>query len=242
LTRARFLVSSIELDRGDLQLRSDELRHLRARRLRAGAEIVLTDGEGRQRRGTIERITRQYAQVRLDQSDPAIDEAAPPGARLELAQAVLKADKLDLVIEKATELGVSSLIVFTSSRCVARPVPERLARWQRIARSAAKQCQRSAVPLIRGPVAFDEVLDAAPSRRRLLFWEGAGSARLNEADVLPASGLLAVVGPEGGFDPVEVAGARKAGFQIVGLGPRILRAETAAIVAVTLCQRLWGDL
>lgn len=241
MSSARFLVESSELDCDSLQLRGEELRHLRARRLGPGAEIVLLDGTGRQRRATIEVVTSKRAQLRLHAEATSI-KSHESHLRLELAQAALKADKLDLVIEKATELGVSGVAVFTSARCVSKPDPGRADRWQRVARSAAKQCRRSTVPGVRGPLGFDEVLSATTSGPRLLFWEGATSVRLEARFVTPPEAILAVVGPEGGFDPKEIAAARAAGFEIVGLGPRILRAETAAIVVVALCQRLWGDL
>jgi len=241
LPPARFIVASGDLDRGIVQLRGAELRHLRARRLGSGAEIVLTDGAGRERRGTIEDMTPRYAQVRLHLA-VSKDASSESRLRLDLAQAALKADKLDFVVEKATELGVNSVTVFTSTRCVSKPAPGRLDRWKRIAQSATAQSQRSVVPLIRGPMTFAEVLATAPASLRLLFWEQAVSERLDPGLLSPAAKVLAVVGPEGGFGPTEVAAARAAGFHIVGLGPRVLRAETAAIVAVTLCQRLWGDL
>jgi 16S rRNA (uracil1498-N3)-methyltransferase len=241
LPPARFIVASGDLDRGFIQLRGAELRHLRARRLGPGDEIVVTDGAGRERRGTIENVAPRHAQVRLHLG-ASQHTSSESKLHLDLAQAALKADKLDLVIEKATELGVSSVTIFSSTRCVSKPAPGRLDRWTRIAQSATAQSQRAVVPVIRGPVTFAEVLSTAAARPRLLFWEQAVSERLDPRLLRATANVLAVVGPEGGFEPTEVAAARSAGFHIVGLGPRILRAETAAIVAVTLCQRLWGDL
>lgn len=240
MSSARFLVDSIDLDRDGLYLRGEEFRHLRARRLGPGATVLLFDGAGRQRVATIEKVTLRHAELRLH-AEVDHDSLAQSHLRLELAQAALKADKLDFVIEKTTELGVSSLTVFLSKRCVSRPPPSRAERWQRIARSAAKQCGRVTVPTIHGPVGFDELLAAASSSPRLLFWEGS-SARLEPRTSTRPTNVLAVVGPEGGFERGEVAAAQQAGLEIVGLGPRVLRAETAAVVAVTLCQRLWGDL
>jgi 16S rRNA (uracil1498-N3)-methyltransferase len=163
---------------------------------------------------------------------------------LVLAQALLKADKLDLVIEKTTELGVTEVLIFTSDRTIGGASENRRSRWNRIAQSAAKQCQRSAVPRVEGPVPFDAVLDRCAGGLRLLLWEGfshsgPGIARHQLQD---RAAVLAAVGPEGGFSPREVGRAAAAGFHIVGLAPRILRAETAAIAAVTLCQFFWGDL
>jgi 16S rRNA (uracil1498-N3)-methyltransferase len=163
--------------------------------------------------------------------------------RLTLALAALKADKLDLVIEKATELGVSDILVFTSERTVRAPSPERHARWLRIARSAAKQSQRTSVPDVHGPLPVAEILARRLEANRLFFWEAASP----EASPLlarrsPQARILAVVGPEGGFSAAEASQAEDNGFELVRLGRRPLRAETAAIVAVSLCQFLWGDL
>jgi len=164
--------------------------------------------------------------------------------RLVLAQGVLKGDKLDLVVEKATELGEHEILFFNSERTVGRAASERHARWARIARSAAQQSQRTTVPDVRGPVPLEEVL-AYPTRGlRLFFWEGVSSsgqlaAHERRSDV---SDVLVVVGPEGGFTSAEASRAAGAGFEVVGLSRRILRAETAALVAVTLAQFLWGDL
>jgi len=241
LTTPTFLVSSGDLNREEIQLRSSELRHLRARRLGPGDDVVLTDGTGRRRYGTIVSLSRAGAEIRLLRSHPSCGRSTESPLQLELALAALKSDKLDLVIEKATELGASSLVVFTSSRCVSRPAANRLDRWQRVARSATKQCQRSIVPPIKGPVSLSDVLSTRGDRPGFFFWEGPTSGRLETQRAVREKVLL-VVGPEGGFDTKEVAAARAAGFAIVGLGPHILRAETAAIAAVTLCHQLWGDL
>lgn len=241
MSSARFLVTKDELARSALELRGNEFRHLRVRRLAPGAEVIVTDGAGGERRGTVLKVTREHAEIRLHE----VRSGAAPETRLhlELAQAALKTDKLDLVIEKATEIGVSGVTVFTSLRCVSRPPAARLERWERVARSAAKQSQRREVPQVRGPIPFDELLSEGSSGLKLLFWEGAAAIRLEAGELPQHPGeILAVIGPEGGFDPTEIVAARAAGLRVLGMGPRILRAETAAIVAVTLCQRLWGDL
>lgn len=243
MSTARFLVDADELDREEVLLRGAELRHLRARRLGPGVEIVLIDGGGRERHATVVAVTRTQAVVRMQPDRPLGSRSVESPLRLILAQAALKSDKLDLVIEKATELGVTDLVVFTSSHCVGKPSGERLPRWERLARSAAKQCQRTFIPSIRGPVSFSEILAEERPGVALLFWEDAkADDRLIVEDVKAPETVLAMVGPEGGFSADEVAAARAAGFRVVGLGPRILRAETAAIVAVAICQTIWGDL
>jgi len=236
----RFLVSPEALDGATTELSGAELRHLRVRRLRAGSGLILTDGTGRERHGVVVDVDHRHAVIRLTAAAVRPDAS---GSRLILAQALLKGGKLDFVIEKATELGVADVRLFTCERSVHRVPPERLARWERVALSAAKQCQRSSVPSITGPTEYAVALQV-PALLRLMFWEG---ARTNPLPSLrerqpTASSVLAIVGPEGGFTAAEAHQAADAGVHLVGLGGRILRAETAALVAVTLCQYLWGDL
>jgi len=241
VSKPQFLVDSSALLEADTTLLGAELRHLRARRVSVGSEVLLTDGLGHLRRGIVSALDRHRATIRL------IEEAVTqpvPSLRLVLAQVLLKASKTDMVIEKATELGVNDIIVLTSERSVARANPEHQARWQRIATSAAKQCGRASVPRIMGPTPFETLLDAATADVRLLFWEGSRSGGLAQAKAERAcsDSVLAVVGPEGGFSTLEAAAAERARFLPISLGNHILRAETAAIVAVTLCQYLWGYL
>jgi 16S rRNA (uracil1498-N3)-methyltransferase len=241
VTTPRFLVSSESLAGTSAVLSGAELRHLRARRLRAGGAVILSDGLGQQRRGIILTLDRHRAVIRLADLEPAQRESP---LRLVVAQAALKADKLDFVVEKTTELGVSELLVLTSERTVVQVSVERMARLNRIARSAAKQCQRSVVPPINGPIALDGLLVQRPDCLRLFLWEGAplgGLTVAHRAHPTVAS-VLAVIGPEGGFSTHEARRATEMGWQLVGLSARILRAETAAVSVTALCQFLWGDL
>jgi len=237
----RFVVDSEALSATRVVLTGPQLHHLRARRLRVGSKLVLADGLGRQRHGVVTAIDRRQAMIRVTEEQPSDRDSS---LRLTLAQALLKGDKLDWVIEKATELGVAELVLFTSERTVGRAGVERAARWTRVARGAAQQCQRSTLPLIIGPVPFDQVVDRDGATLRLFFWEQEvpGGLAAVQRQHPKVSSVLAVVGPEGGFSAREAAQAAAAGFRLVGLAPRILRAETAAVAAATLCQFLWGDL
>ena len=144
----------------------------------------------------------------------------------------------------STELGASRMLPFTSERTIPeRPdFEERLGRWRRIAAAAAAQCGRAVCPEVRGVTSLGDVLSGgAEHDRRIFFWEDGGLpvAVAPNAEVRSA---LVVTGPEGGFTSEEAASAEAAGFTLAALGPRILRAETAAVAAVTLAQYLWGDL
>jgi len=242
MTLPRFLVTQDALATRRTILSGPELRHLRVRRLRVGSTVILADGSGSQRYGTVIDLTRQQAII--DLIEPQTEPCESP-LRLVLALALLKADTIDLVIEKVTELGVTEVLLFTSTRSVVREASaHRLARWHRIARSATKQCQRNTIPPVSALFSFDTLLNRKSESLRLLFWEGAPDASRGKPMVLAEDidSALAVVGPEGGFTHDEVQRAANAGFHVTGLGPRTLRAGTAGIAAVTICQFLWGDL
>ena len=237
----RFLVPSAAMRGSSCVLAGETFRHLRARRLRVGSRLVLTDGVGTARDGVVAQVDRRQAVVNLS---PAVAETRESPLHLVLAQGILKRDKLDLVVEKATELGVHEILFFTSERTVGRVASERQARWTRVARSAAEQSQRTTVPDVRGPLPLEQVLAYRTTALRLFFWEGTSTSSLlaARARCSDTSDMLVVVGPEGGFSADEARRAADAGFDVVGLSRRILRAETAAMVAVTLAQFLWGDL
>jgi 16S rRNA (uracil1498-N3)-methyltransferase len=232
----QFLVGPDSLYGARAVLTGAELHHLRVRRLHAGSEVILSDGLGHQRRGVVVALDRRQAVVVFQPQELSRRESS---LRLVLAQAVLKADRMDLVVEKATEIGVSEFLVFECERSIGRISPNRHARWLRVARGATKQSQRSTVPAI-ACISFEQLL-LRSEPLRLLFWEGEPAASLATVHGAPPA-ALAAVGPEGGFSKAEVEQASARGFHVVGLGPRTLRAETAAVVAVALCQFLWGDL
>ena len=238
----RFRVSARDLAAPKLQLRGKELRHLRdVLRLSAGSRVELFDGEGRAVVAVVDAIDRASAELTI---------VAPSKRRTEsslvitLAIALPKGAKLDWVVEKATELGVSRVLPFTSERTI----PERASyaakheRWRRIAAAAAAQSGRTRCPEIEEVASFATVLERKSAHdRAILFWEQADEAlRLEPHPGI--SRLLVVTGPEGGFSEREAEAAREAGFEIACLGPRTLRAETAAVVAVALAQIAWGDL
>jgi len=229
----RLRVADPLVDRGAVIVRGADLHHIRVRRLRPADRVVCFDDAGFECEGTIQRITADCAEIVLAFA------AQPPREsplHLSLAQAVLKGDHLAFVVEKAVELGVSEVVLMQCERAIARPSVARVERLRRIAESAAKQSGRVRVPDISGPVAFAEVL--SPSA--ILFQPGA-ERNWNET-TKETTQVTAIVGPEGGFVDDEVERARDAGCRIVALGPRILRAETAAVVACAFCQRIWGDL
>jgi 16S rRNA (uracil1498-N3)-methyltransferase len=151
---------------------------------------------------------------------------------------------MELVIQKATELGVAEIrpVVTIRTDAAARPAlrGSRQERWDKVVSGAAEQCGRATVPEVLPTAPLDELLRMPFQGRRLLFLETDGPARL-EREPRAAAALL-LIGPPGGFEEREVEAARAAGFEAASLGPRVLRTETAAIAAVTAVQILWGDL
>jgi 16S rRNA (uracil1498-N3)-methyltransferase len=204
-------------------------------RLAPGARIEVFDGRGG-RYGA--EIGPGFEWVTLGPREVA------PAASVELSLlvALAKGEKMDLVVQKATELGVARVLPFEAERSVVRLEPakgeERAARWRRIAEEASRQCGRADVPEVAAPSSLARALGAlAPGSRVFVFHPGGGAL-----DAGGAASLAAVVGPEGGLTDAEVTACEAAGAVRAGLGPRVLRAETAAIVAVALLQARFGDL
>jgi len=231
----RLFVPSTQAAGGRVRIKGAELRHLRTLRLRPGDVLVVFDEQGAEHEVRLERVGgREASAAIVATAQPARE---PPLA-LVLAPALLKSAKMDLVVQKATELGVARIATVRSRHTIGTGHPER---WQRIALAAAKQSGRTAVPVVDPPVALADLVRQPWPGVRVICWEGERSTRL--AALPPrADAAIIVVGPEGGFATDEVGDARAHGFTPVGLAPRILRAETAAVVAVALCLHRWGDV
>ncbi|HEY3186189.1 MAG TPA: RsmE family RNA methyltransferase [Solirubrobacteraceae bacterium] len=220
---------------GRVSISGRELRHLRTLRFAPGDVLVVFDEQGAEHEVRLERVGGREASASIVTTTRPAREAT---VRLVLAPALLKGPKMDLVVEKATEIGVARIAPVRSRYTIGAGHPER---WQRIALAAAKQSGRTAVPAVDAPVPLTDLVRAPWPGVRLIYWEGERSARL--ATLPPgAEAAIVVVGPEGGFAKDEVEDACAHGFNVLGLAPRILRAETAALVAATLCLHRWGDL
>ncbi|MBM4264320.1 MAG: 16S rRNA (uracil(1498)-N(3))-methyltransferase [Deltaproteobacteria bacterium] len=225
-----------------------ELDHLsKVSRLRPGDSITVFDDEGWEHRAVVRVLTSELGEIEIQDSYRAARESPLP---ITLALGLTKGDKMDFVVEKATELGVHTIVPFTSEFTVpkldARKIAQRTERWRKIALSAAKQCGRTRVPNIEPLTPYAVLLSGAPvqGELRLLFWEKENARTLDRvhAEQKQVSAMTVVVGAEGGFSAKEVDQAVQQGILAVGLGPRILRAETAAVTVLALVQFLWGDL
>ena len=219
-------------------------------RMRPGELVTLCDGARTDFTCRITDITKDHVMVAFDAREPNSTE---PTYEAVLYQALVKGDKMDLIIQKGVELGVSRIIPVACSRSIVRidtkDADKKTARWQKIAEEAARQCGRGMIPAVGQPVPFSAAIAQAGTNSDIVFlpWEGEKSRPLssvldNWADTGPAASSEPVkqpvisffIGPEGGFDPKEIDIADKAGVRTVTLGRRILRTETAGLAVLSM--------
>ena len=245
----RFFCHDTPLVGEDASITGQDARHLAlVLRLKPGDDVVVLSGDGREYLGRIVHIAPDEVKAtilseHLSSADPAI--------LITVALGLLKEKKMDDLVRQLTELGMFRFQPFFARRSVSRPDAARMAsrvrRWEKIARESIKQCRRGSVPEIHPVASLDEVLSKTASGHvKILFWEAQGPGTpfpeiRREAPGRPLS-VTILLGPEGGLTEDEVSKARKAGFDICSLGPRILRAETAVIAACTLVQYVYGDM
>lgn len=235
-----------------IRITGQDARHMgKVLRLKPGDRVSMTDGRGTDYQGQVSRITGDAVEVEilshsLSRTESFLD--------LTVCSAMLKDKKMDGVIRELVQIGVTAWVPFFASRSVPGPDPKKLARrlerWQAIARESLKQCRRSREIDIPFPCSFDGVLAlAADAGHRIAFWEGAHRPLVMTPAETGGAGeetgrvtAVVLIGPEGGFTESEIERAKAAGFASYSLGPRILRAETAAVTAAVLIQYLLGDL
>jgi 16S rRNA (uracil1498-N3)-methyltransferase len=252
MSRRRFYAPPTAFDQGEraVRLATEEARHLRdVLRLKRGDEAFVFDGEGREYRCRVEESRREGATLGI------VEEVEPQRMEsplsLQLGVALLKSEKFDLVVQKATELGVAHIIPVMTKFADVRIRDDadgerRVARWKRIALEAVKQSGRARLPEVIEPTPFAALVESGwPGEGcRLVFSERDGRGLLEAAAQWAEgyAGVTALIGPEGGWADEEIAHAKACGWSIVTLGGRRLRAETAAIAVAALLQHLFGDL
>ncbi len=244
--KRRFIISSEQLNKPRPYIDGPDAHHLRVvLRSKPGDWIDVLDGRGKAYRARVVELEQGRVYIALESALPE-----PPGGIPEiiLAQGYLKDKKMDDLVRPLTELGIARWVPVMARRSIPAPDDKRLqsryARWQKISLEAVKQCGRRRPMTIDPPTSLVEALKKAGSCDvKLVFWEG-----LSESDNAPLSpvaepkSVFALVGPEGGFDQDEVELALQAGFVAKSMGPRILRAETAALAAAVLLQSIFGDM
>ena len=230
----RFFVSAKDLEGEEVFLSGENAQHAKVLRLKPGELVLLCDGDGHE--GICRVVSTENWQLRREQRQNSQSEAA---VSVSVYMALPKADKLEHVIQKATELGAYEIVTFPSARCVSRPdeksLKKKLERWQKIAASAAEQSGRGRIPKVIVLSSFPEALArAAQADKALMFYEHEESLTLKMALSSGAYRTVSLLtGPQGGLEESEVAQAREAGMQVCTLGKRILRCETAPLCALS---------
>lgn len=236
----RFFVSPEEME--EPVLTGENGKHASVLRLRTGEEVVLCDGEGRECRCAVAEI--RGGEYRLEVLERLVS-PSEPRVRAAVYMAYAKADKLEHVIQKATELGAYEIAAFPAARCVSRPEEKgkKLERWQKIARSAAEQSGRGRVPRVVALGSYAEALSrAAQADLAMLFYENEHARTLRQTlEEGPFQTVSLVSGPEGGLEEREVEQARRAGLRVCTLGRRILRCETAPLCALSAVMFAAGE-
>ena len=224
----------------NIELPKDAARHIMVLRLSAGDTLTLFNGLGGEYHARITRIDRK--QVVAEIVSHSSREAELP-YRITLAQGIPEATKMDWIIEKSVELGVSDIIPLAAQRSVVRldkdRAEKRLSRWQAIAISAAQQCGRNRLPHIASPVGTGEYLRQTTPSPRILFSPRATETLSEWARHQKPQDITLLIGPEGGFSPEEENMAEQQGVTFLSMGPRILRTETAGLAAVAAINALW---
>jgi len=233
----------------ELALSDADRHHLsRVVRLVPGDRVVVVDTDGAEAEATLVEVSQERV---LADVGPKV--VRPKRPRVVLAPAIARRERMELTVQKTTELGVAEIWPVVTSRCVVRLDEERSGkraeRWRRIAEEAAKQSQRADVPVVREPMTLTQLASEAGAFDVVLVpWEEAAAAglgigaALDAAGALPDTSVLIVIGPEGGLSDVEVATLEAAGGVVVTLGDTVLRTETAAVVAVALAEYELGAL
>lgn len=240
----RFFVSKEEMRQGSLLLTGENLAHARVLRLKNGEKVLVCDGEGTECLCSVSEVSPSGVSLVVLERRGSSSEAR---VAVSVFVAFSKGDKLEHVIQKATELGAYEIAVFPSSRCVSRPdgksTGKKLERWQRIAASAAEQSGRGRIPRVWVCDSYAQALScAAQADRAILFYENEQAVTLKMAlEDGPFSTVSLLTGPEGGLEEREVAQAREAGLRVCTLGRRILRCETAPLCALSAVMYASGE-
>lgn len=242
------MIHSRAIQDGHASFDGDVYNHMvRVLRLGAGDTVQLVDEKGMVHFGTINQVARERVAVRIDSScsAPRSGFTAP---RITICQGLPKGDKIDLILQKGTELGAHDFWLFGGRRSVAKIRADqqnsKLERWNRITAEAARQCGRPDIPEVTWRPSAVEAANDSGQELRLILWEGEREHSLKDvfSAVAKPSSVIVAIGPEGGFDPLEVHHFSQHGFQPVSLGSRILRTETASIAILSIIQYIWGEM
>ncbi len=245
----RFMIHSRTVRDGFATLEGDLYNHMvRVLRLGTNDVVQLADENNTVYSGTIDQLGKECVRVEITSTSQAAPTDSPE-PRITICQALPKGDKIDLILQKGTELGAADFLLFGGRRSIAKvredQINSKIERWKRITAEAARQCGRSDIPGVAWRATAVEAARDSGQELRLVLWEGEREHSLKEVlsaeSAAPASVVVAI-GPEGGFDPLEIRHFTEQGYQPVSLGARILRTETASIAILAVMQYRWGDM
>lgn len=240
----RFFMEHIDPEAQFLVLEGENAAHAKVLRLKNGEAVTVCDGSGTDYACTVSDVSVERISLVVDSRDASSSEAP---VRVSVYMGFAKSDKLEHVIQKATELGAFEIVAFPCNRCVSRPddksLVKKLERWQKIAASAAEQSRRGVIPQVRAVSSYAEaVRQAAMTDLPVLFYENEHANTFRAAiEDKPFTTAALLTGPEGGFEEAEVAQAAQAGVRICTLGSRILRCETAPLCALSALMYAAGE-
>jgi 16S rRNA (uracil1498-N3)-methyltransferase len=243
----RFFVTSEGFAENTVTLTGSDVNHIRTvLRMKPGDHIEVIDHQGVRYEVILAKVERDHVRGEILSKISTLTESP---VSIRMGQALIKGNAFDLLVRKATELGVHAIGVLKTQRCVARLTKEnesyRTQRWQRVAEEAAKQCGRSRIPLVNPSVLSLEEFcqQSVDCDLKMVFWEGEQQTRLQDVKSPESVTSIAfLVGPEGGWAAEEIDYLKKQGFQTVSLGPRLLKADAVSLVILSLLQHRWGDL
>lgn len=242
------MITSRSIKDGYASFDGELFNHIvRVLRLSPGDSVTLVDEKGSEHLGVINQVAKEWVAIKIAESNcaPSVESNTP---RITICQALPKGEKIDLILQKGTELGAHDFWIFGGRRSVARVRDDqresKLIRWNRITAEAARQCGRRTVPAVQWHPTAIEASESATHDLRLILLESEQDTRLKDVlsgIPLPTS-ICVAIGPEGGFDPLEAQHFAQHGFQSVTLGSRILRTETAAIAIMSILQYTYDDI
>ena len=240
----RFFVAPEEINRNFVVLTGENAAHAKVLRLKNGEQVMICDGQGRECVCTVSDVSPGQISLVVNSVQKS---AAEPAVKVSVYMAFPKSDKLEHVIQKATELGAYEIVAFPSDRCISRPdaksLQKKQERWQKIAASASEQSGRGLIPKVITLGSFAEAISRAiQADKAILFYENEHATTLRMAlETGSYQSVSLLTGPEGGLEEAEVEKARQAGMQICTLGSRILRCETAPLCALSAVMYHTGE-
>ncbi|WP_285261258.1 16S rRNA (uracil(1498)-N(3))-methyltransferase [Halopseudomonas bauzanensis] len=229
------------LGQGEQVLEGDLAHYIsRVLRLGPGAPVQIFNGSGQEWPGEVLEAGKRQVRISLDAPQAGLPESP---LQVHLGQAMSRGERMDWAIQKAVELGVAQITPLFTERCEVRLQGERADKrqqhWQQVAISACEQCGRSVVPTVNPPVALTDWLATLNTDLKLVLHHRTSQSL---SSLTPPQTLGLLIGPEGGLSATEISQAEGAGFHATRFGPRVLRTETAPVVALSIVQQLWGDL